>query len=108
MSNRAALYYESHVTINPVPEEQRHVIEELGKPFKFKLAKLLMEKSNGTRLPSTIDTFMTAHGMELDDMRDRVIGLVNSLNKNGFTVRRYKIEDTICDSRTADIYNIIK
>ena len=100
------LYYEAHITIDPVPEEHRYLVEALGVPHKFKLAKLLMEKQ-GVLSPSTLDTFMTAHGTSLDDMIERVKGMVLSLQKNFYKVKRYKIEDTVSDSRTEDVYKIL-
>lgn len=95
---QAKLYYEAHITIDPVPEEGRGAVQELGTPWGFKLAKLLMQKGE----PSKIDTFMTAHGRDLDDMRRRVTGMVIDLRRRGYGVRRYKVEDTVFDSRTHD------
>lgn len=94
----AKLYFEAHITIDPVPEEGRDAVQALGMPWGFRLAKLLMQKGE----PSNIDTFMTAHGRDLDDMRRRVTGMVIDLQRTGYTVRRYKVEDTIFDSRTHD------
>lgn len=95
---RAKLYYEAHVTIDPVPEERRAAVQMLADPFGCKLAKLLMQKGQ----PSNLDTFMTCHGRDLGQMEARVSGLVKRLQGVGLRVRRYKIEDTLMDSRNDD------
>lgn len=94
----AKLYYEAHVTIDPVFDAQRELAAFLAKDWQFRLAKLYMDKG----VPNQKDTFMTGHGMELNDIKMRTINLVGSLKRHGFNVRRYKIEDTILDSRTND------
>lgn len=101
---QAALYYEAHITIDPVPEDGRPAVQVLGDRWSFKLAKLLMQKGE----PSKIDTFMTAHGKDLDDIRRRVIGMVIDLQHHGYVVRRYKVEDTIFDSRTRDVLGLLE
>jgi hypothetical protein len=100
---QAKLYFEAHITIDPVPEEQRPVVQTLGNPWGFKLAKLLMQKGE----PSKIDTFMTAHGGDSDDVGRRVRGMVIDLQRHGFNVRRYKVEDTLYDSRSEDVLGLL-
>lgn len=95
---KAKLYYEAHVTIDPVPEDKRLAVQTLADPFGCKLAKLLMQKGQ----PSNLDTFMTCHGKDLGQMESRVAGLVRRLQAVGLNVRRYKIEDTLMDSRNED------
>lgn len=95
---KSRLYYEAHVTIDPVAEERRNAVQELADPYGCKLAKLLMQKGQ----PSNLDTFMTCHGRDLMQMEARVAGLVRRLQAVGLRVRRYKIEDTLMDSRHED------
>lgn len=95
---KARLYYEAHVTIDPVPEDKRGAVQALADPYGCKLAKLLMQKGQ----PSNLDTFMTCHGKDLGAMEARVAGLVKRLLGVGLGVRRYKIEDTLMDSRNED------
>lgn len=97
------LYYEAHITIDPVPEDQREHVQMAADPVKFRLAKLLMDKG----VPSRLDTFLTGHGTDLADIKRRTRELVESLQVMGYTVRRYKIEDTILDSRHSDIFSLL-
>lgn len=97
------LYYEAHVTIDPVPEDQRETLQKMVTPDKFKLAKLLMDKG----VPSQLDTFMTGHGKDLEDITSRVKNVCETLIKSGYKVRRYKIEDTILDSRFKDVLQVL-
>ncbi len=45
---------------------------------------------------------MTAHSRELGNIKWKVRSLVKELLSAGFKVWRYKIEDTVMDSRTSD------
>lgn len=108
-SKNSLLYYEAHVTIEPIFGERREEASLLAKECNFKIASLLMKKrEEDTVERSQYDTFMTGHAKNYGDLRDRLIELVGLLQKNGFKVWRYKIEDTICDSRTEDVFNLIK
>lgn len=98
---RAKLYYESHVTIDPPTRGQERVVQALSKEQGFRLAKLFMRKAAQEEKHQD-DAFMTAHSMELDDIRTRTANLVRSLQMFGIKVRRYKIEDTVLDSRNFD------
>lgn len=97
----AKLYYESHVTIDPPEDSQIALLTSLVQLENFRLAKLFMRKG-GVDEAHVDDAFMTGHGKELSDIRARTIALVNRLHENGFVVRRYKIEDTVLDSRFDD------
>lgn len=99
----AALYYEAHVTIDPVEEWRRPEVENLAHNSGFRLAKLLMDKG----VPSQLDTFMTGHSKDLDDIKHRTELTVRLLKGNGFNVRRYKIEDTLLDSRHDDVFKLL-
>lgn len=94
----ARLYYEAHITIDPVPEADRAALQALLTPHGFKLAKLLMQKGE----PSNIDTFCTAHGTDLGDIKRRTLRAIEVLEENDHTPRRWKIEDTLFDSRHGD------
>ena len=100
----AKLYYEAHVTIDPVPEDQRPKVELLAHSWQFKLAKLFMDKG----VPSQLGTFLTGHGKDLEGIKLRTRELVLDLQKAGYKVRRYKVEGTVLDSRSEDIFNLLK
>ena len=104
-----ALYYESHVTIEPVDEDGRAKIEEIIKPSGFKLAKLLMQKRNvDTPERSKYDTFCTGHSTDVQDIMNMMVGCIWCLQQAGFKVWRYKIESVIIDSRNEDSLNLLK
>lgn len=101
-------YYEAHVTIDPifsaVKLEKAH---NIASRFGFKVASLLMQK-NGQIIPSSFDAFMTAHSKNLEDIKSKIMGLVTDLQRAGFVVRRYKIEDIVLDSRIADELSLLE
>lgn len=109
MNNKSLLYYESHITIEPVFDERRDMAATICKKYKFRLADLLMKKRTcDTEYRSDKDTFMTGHSQFLDDIKERTISLVENLQKEGFKVWRYKIEDTILDSKFNDSLGLLK
>ena len=102
------LYYESHITIEPVFDERLEDFRKLCEPHKFKPASLLMKKrKEDTAERSQYDTFATGHGKLFDDISARTIGLVEDLKAAGFKVWRYKIEDTMLDSRHEDVFGLL-
>lgn len=93
-------YYESHVTIEPVYDKRLELFGEVCQRHGFRVAKLLMktrEVDNFERSP--YDSFCTSRSGQFDEMKQRMIALINDLDENGFKVWRYKIEDTLLDSR---------
>lgn len=91
------LYYESHVTIEPIKDEQRlNDLKALCSSYKFKVADLLMVKDE-KRTRSNIDTFCTSRGQDLDELVDRMKSLVNVLHLEKYEVWRYKIEIVVID-----------
>lgn len=108
-NNLPTLYYECHITIDPILEEsERDKLQELIKPYGFKLAKLLMQKRKED-LPeqSKYDTFMTAHEKVEIDMIYKMYNCLKLLKRNGYVVRRYKIENIIIDSRINDRFELL-
>lgn len=91
-----ALYYESHVTIDPAPRTL--VLEALVSKYGFKLAKLYMDKGDSVEL-FDMDMFMTGHGKDFKELHLRMNALLIALNSSLFTIRRYKIEAVVLDSR---------
>lgn len=101
-------YYECHVTIEPVYEDNRAIIERLAKQHKFSLAELMMQKrQNDTPERSKYDTFCTGRSYDIQDLSRRMEALVLDLRSWGFTVWRYKIELTVLDSRYGDTFGLL-
>lgn len=103
------LYFEAHVTIEPVLEglAAGH-LKFLVEKWKFKVADLLMQKRNeDTPERSKFDTFCSSRDKNYGRILSRTIGLIEDLKENGFKVWRYKIENTVVDSKTEDKYGLI-
>jgi hypothetical protein len=99
----ARLYYECHITVEPVFEETREELSTIAKPFGFRLAELLMQKNREhDPIRSTYDTFMTAHSKNYEDIFQRMKNCVAAIEAEGFKVWRYKIEDTLFDTKHGD------
>ena len=107
--NEVDLYLESHVTISPVFDAERDRAGEIASRHGFKLAHLLMKKArNSVEQQSERDTFMTGHSKFCDDITERTKTLVLDLQQKGFKVWRYKIENTVLDSRNSgDIWGVL-
>lgn len=99
VSPNDALYYEAHVTIEPLWRQSDILrFESLVNEFKFKAATLLMRKERLTNLErSDKDAFCTGHGKEFSEVHNRTLALVEFLKSSGFSVWRYKIEAILLD-----------
>ena len=97
---KSKLYYEAHVTIEPVFDERLEDLKKIAFYWGFRVADLLMVKRpNDTPERSKYDTFMTARNTDYDIIHDNTIRCVDNLFEAGFKVWRYKIEDTLLDVR---------
>lgn len=95
--------FEAHITIEPVFDERLEQLKALVNPHRFRVAELLMKKRvQDEPEVSRHDTFMTAHGGEYSEIRDRVISCARAVSAAGYKVIRYKIEAIMIDSRFDD------
>lgn len=100
----ARLYYEAHITIDPVFDQARVEAGVIADRHGFQLAELIMRKSRREReRQHQDDTFMTARAKRWFDIRTRTRAAVNELLRCGYGVRRWKIEDTLLDSKAGDL-----
>lgn len=98
-----SLYYECHITIEPVFDEQLEDFKQLCALYKFKVADLLMKKKqDGPEEKSLNDSFCTARDKDFYSMKARMLSLLDILKKHGYHILRYKIEDVVLDSRKDD------
>lgn len=98
-----SLNYESHVTVEPIFEERLELFKRLCESRSFRVAKLLMQKKESREfVVNNNDAFCTGHGTDSNELLKRMLLLLFDLNKNGFRIRRYKIENIILDSRNSD------
>jgi hypothetical protein len=108
MNKEVDLYLEAHITIEPVFDDERERAAAIGRAHGFKLAHLLMQRERrSTAQRSNRDTFMTGHSKFCDDIQNRTRACVLALKVAGFSVWRYKIENTVLDSRDSDTWGLI-
>ena len=94
------IYYECHVTIEPVFDERLEALKDIVRPFGFQVADLLMlKKQNASPERSKQDTFCTGRDKAYRAIHDRMMSLVEKLTLEGYDVWRYKIESVILDVR---------
>jgi hypothetical protein len=103
----ATLYYEVHVTLDPISEQRVKVLRSVADAFGYRIAKLIMRKEGGRDVPHTDDMFLTTRGVEYGEVVDNMVSFIRALGASNFKVRRYKIEDTLIDSAQQDILNLI-
>jgi hypothetical protein len=90
------LYWEAHITLDPVLEKkEKHELEMLAEDYGFRVAKLYLEKEESKK-----DAFMTGRSNSYEPLERKVKNLVEELKKNKYTVRRYKIEAAVLDVRS--------
>lgn len=68
---------------------------------------MMKKREQDTEQRSTNDTFLTGHGKDYDDIVNRTRLMAGSLTSNEFKIYRYKIEDTLVDSRYSDDLRIL-
>jgi hypothetical protein len=92
-------YFESHVTTDPVSEDDLEDFQEICARHMFKVAELI--KQNGT--PSDRDAFCSGRSYNYSELLLRMARLVHELNSNArFNVRRFKVEAVLFDSKCQD------
>lgn len=94
------LYYESHITIEPVFETTLEIFKHLCEKHGFKAANLLMQKERES-VPerSNKDTFATGQDEKFIVLQSRMHSLLGDLMMDGFKVWRYKIEAILLDQK---------
>lgn len=100
---KSDLYFECHVTVEPVYEEKLNKFIEICTKHKFRVAKLLMQqRKTDTPERSNKDAFCTSRDVQYEKIFDNMKNLIAELQLNDFKVWRYKIEDTLLDSKIED------
>jgi hypothetical protein len=87
------LYFESHVTIEPVHGERLDRFKAIAKEHRFHVASF----SKDTDGPDSL--ICTGRSKLLTDLDVRMIAIMKTLKDEGFWILRYKLESTIVDSR---------
>lgn len=96
-SDLSRLYYEAHITIEPLTVEDTHWVDDLCLTFEFRRSTFEMHKE---KVPNA---FISARDPSFRSMVERVTEMVTQLQEGGLRVLRYKIEDTLLDSNRGDV-----
>lgn len=100
MAPTTELYFECHVTIEPVFDEHLDIFKAICRKWGFRVAELLMKKrKDDTAERSQYDTFCTGRGKDYEDLHVRMMCVVCDSQAAGLKVWRYKIENTLIDVR---------
>lgn len=87
------LYFEAHITIEPVTPTQKITIGVIGRRHGFRMATFLLKKGS----QAVPDDFFTGRGTDYDALLEKTLYLVDYLQEMGIKVKRYKIENTLLD-----------
>jgi hypothetical protein len=97
------LYYESHITIEPVFDERLEQFRDLSKLYNFHVATFLFKPHSDKPLKD----FSSSRSTSYTAIVNRTVHCVEALQKAGFKVLRYKIEDTLVDSKMKDKFELL-
>jgi hypothetical protein len=102
-----SLYYEIHVTIEWSDRVLQYldVLKQLAKNNGFHMGDLLLMKRDEER--SHKDVFFTARADTYDEAEEMVVNFERLLDAGTYKVIRYKIEDTVLDSKINDKLGIL-
>lgn len=104
-----SLYYECHITVEPVFDDKLELMKELCRSYQFRVADLLMQKRKAdSPARSMYDTFCTGRHKDYKTLEARMELLIRDLQLWGFKVWRYKIEDALIDSRYNDTLGAVE
>lgn len=108
MSKHIPLYYECHITIEPVFEDRLIQLQEVASTHSFKVANLILRKSHSDPgIPAQDDTFCSAKSDNLETLRAQMLLMLENLMAFGYKILRYKIESIVIDSKKEDCYGFL-
>ena len=100
-----SLYYEIHVTIDyPTWNVVWDDLKAMALAQGFRMGDLFMLKG-GERQQR--DVFFTSRSREFADATRKTYDFTRSLKRAGYKVIRYKIEDTVMDSKIVDELGLV-
>ena len=96
-TDRSRLYYEAHVTIPALSPQQASQVDLLCRQLEWR--RSTFELHAGGLTPHA---FVSCRDVSRTAILQRVTHMVQSLVRLGCTVLRYKVEDTLLDSKAGD------
>lgn len=95
---KARLYFESHITIDRPETNDWNLFKWIGLKYDWKCSKFDQDDVDGYH----DKWFMSARDTDLETLKNRIKTTINSLTDKSFNVIRWKIEDTVLDSKHGD------
>ena len=99
--------FEAHVTVEPLQGQLKEHFDRVCQCNGFKPANLVMIKEDGSSTPSNQDTFCTARGNSVSELKQLIYSLAGDLDNLRIKIWRYKIESIIIDSKFNDELNLL-
>lgn len=94
------IYFECHITIEPVFDKDLEKFKALCLQHGFKVAELLMQKrKEDSPERSQKDSFCTGRAKDYDSLFEKMNHLSQALKNNNFKVWRMKIEAILFDQK---------
>lgn len=93
-----SIYYESHITIDPLKPENQEAAANIAENHGFRIAKFVMNDR---------DSFMTSRSPQRHVLEAFTHQCVQALQDSGIEVRRYKIESALVDSKIRDEWSLL-
>lgn len=98
MTTKAKLYFEAHITVDQKADEFWTEFVNIY-PSYFRHSKFDVDDVDNYHGK----WFMSARSEELESMKELIKNAIDILNTFGYNVVRWKIEDTLLDSKYGDI-----
>jgi hypothetical protein len=98
MTDRSRLYYEGHVTIEPVSGDKLINLIEVAAEFEMRISTFYLAKPDSP-VP---DAFISVRDESYASIAMRLQKACEELNRRGLIIKRVKIEDTLFDTKHGD------
>lgn len=98
MTDRARLYFEAHITVKAKEPEFWRSFARDARQMDWRASKFDVDE---------VDHydgawFLSARAKSLREMKERVRNMLQLVQRNNYEVVRWKIEDTVLDSKLGD------
>jgi hypothetical protein len=98
LPNEIGRYFEAHITVEPHPEHTFEELAEMCREFEWKASRFEVDEVDDI----AGKWFMSARDTNYLRLFHRTQGMVYSLGQADTEVLRYKIEETLIDSKCGD------
>lgn len=105
---KARLYYEAHITVEAAPDDEWGRFSHSARVSGWRASRFSEDEVDDM----DGKWFLSTRDIDYDKIKDDIISAICWMEDNGFQVLRYKIEDTLLDSKHGDtiegLENILK